>query len=66
MWRSRWSWAHGLVVGDSEGDEVAIQFEDQAAEGGGDRAEGADVVAEGVGGGDEERRKMNFPIMFRQ
>ena len=66
MWRSQWSWAHGLVVGDGEGDEVAVQFEDQSVEGGEVGAEGGDVVAKVVGGGDGERRKMNFPTIFRQ
>ena len=54
--RSWWSWAHGLVAGDDERDEIAVQSEDQVAEGGG-------VEAEGSGGGDGERRKMSFPTM---
>ena len=33
LWRSRWSWAHGLVVGDGEKDEVIVQSKDQAVEG---------------------------------
>ena len=29
------------------------------------RAEGGDIVVEGVGSGDGERREMNFPTMFQ-
>lgn len=42
--------AHGLEVGDGEGDELAVEAEDDAAEEEGVGAEGGDVVGEGAVG----------------
>ena len=47
-----------------QGDEVAVQSQEQAVEGGGVGVEGGDIVNEGVGGGDGEKRKMNFLQCF--
>ena len=64
-------WCHAMVVGGGRpwqahraGGQGCCTVPGAAVEGGGVGEEGGDVVVKGVGGGDGERRRMNFLQCF--